>query len=42
MLSILIFFILGIALGACGLRLLAHWEHTRLDKQQFGHSHRRD
>ena len=41
MLSILIFFILGVALGAVGLRLLAHWEHTHLDKRQFGHSHRR-
>ena len=41
MLPILIFFILGIAIGAVGLWLLAHWEHTQLDKQQLGHSHRR-
>jgi hypothetical protein len=41
MLSILIFFFLGVALGAIGLRLLAHWEHTQLDKRRFGPSHRR-
>jgi hypothetical protein len=41
MLSIMIFFILGMALGAIGLRLLAHWEDAHLDKPRFGHSHRR-
>ena len=41
MLSLIIFFIVGLALGMIGLRLLAHWEHVRLDKPHFGDSHRR-
>jgi hypothetical protein len=41
MLMIIIFFILGVALGTIGLRLLAHWEHTHLSKPRFGHSHHR-
>jgi hypothetical protein len=41
MLSIIIFFILGVALGAIGLGLLAYWEPTHLDKPRLGHSHRR-
>jgi hypothetical protein len=41
MLPLIIFFILGVALGTIGLRLLAHWEHTRLDKPHLGDSHRR-
>ena len=39
MLSLIIFFVLGVALGAIGLRLLAHWEHAHRDKPHFGHSH---
>ena len=41
MLSLIIFFILGIALGAVGLRLLAHWEHSHPDRPHFDHSYRR-
>ena len=41
MLPLIIFFVLGVALGTIGLRLLAHWEHTRLDKPHLGDSHRR-
>jgi hypothetical protein len=41
MLSILIFFILGMALGALGLRLLAHWNQGHVHTPGLGHSHRR-
>jgi hypothetical protein len=41
MLPLIIFFVLGLALGAVGLRLLTHWEHIQLDKPHFGNSHRR-
>jgi hypothetical protein len=41
MLPLILFFFLGLALGMIGLRLLAHWEHTQLDKPHFGNSHRR-
>jgi hypothetical protein len=41
MLSILIFFVLGAALGAIGLLLLAYWEQPRPNKSHFVHWHRR-
>jgi hypothetical protein len=41
MLSLIIFFMLGVALGAIGLRLLAHWEQAHPDKPHLGHSYRR-
>jgi hypothetical protein len=41
MLPLIIFFIVGLALGMIGLRLLAYWERARLDKPHFGDSSRR-
>lgn len=41
MLLIIIFFILGVALGAIGLRLLAHWSEAQQGKPNLGHWHRR-
>ena len=40
MLALIIFFILGLALGTIGLRLLAHWDHSHPNKTHFGNSHR--
>jgi hypothetical protein len=41
MITIIVFFILGAALGLVGLRLLAHWEHRPLVKPHVGWLHRR-
>jgi hypothetical protein len=40
MLALLIFFVLGLVLGAIGLRLLAMWEGHSLHKPRFDWLHR--